>query len=432
MNRKLSNNRPTSDGQDKQKAQEKVDADRKQLLESLQQFSKRAIKIQNACVNEEQTKASLVSPYIDQLGYDASDPFTVCREYTADIGKKGEKVDYAILRDESPSILIEAKPAGTHFASKKAPAQLLRYFMAAEADFAALTNGLEWHWFRAIPGNIKLESEPFLSLDVRKPLPYQLDWLLQVSEPYFDLEKTRIQAELQLVTSKSLEWIESERKGPTDKFIRFFIREQELGRASPHMVNTAQNVFRRVFNNYINQEADVLLAKARNFAEEELNIVVERKKKIIKTASGSRKKPASAKEVFLDTEDGQPMMSSFDRPRAWRLPEKEKFWIRENHSKDLQLAVIHHLAGRDIRGIKKFFNESLDGVTFKGKNAEIDIKRHTEIIPGVWHETALSNIKRKTVLTTVANLVRTSDGRSISVSEDPDADVQVWLPTGKK
>ena len=429
MKRKPSQDQSASDDQSKQKAQEKIDTDRKQLLESLKQFSERAIKIQEACDNEEQTKVSLVNPYIEMLGYDVRDPLMVRLEYTSDIGKHGEKVDYAILRDGKPTILIEAKSAGTHFDRGKAPTQLQRYFMASEAELAALTNGLVWHWYRATPGSYKLESAPFLSHDVRKPIPHELDWLLHVSEPHFDPKKTRYQAEEQMVTSKSLEWIEGVRKGPTDEFIRFLIREQGIGRASSHMVNTTRNVFRRVFNNYIDQKADELLARARNLTEEKEQNGEEKTEQKEVTASVSNKKTSSAEAIFLDTQDGQPLMSSLERPRAWRV--RGEHWRRERHSKDLQLSVIRHLASHDVRGDKKFFRESVDGETFFQQNPALILNRCTEIIPGVWHWTSLSNIKRKIVLSAVANLVRTSDGRKIRVSDDSSADIQVWLPTGK-
>ena len=53
---------------------------------------------------EEATKQSLVIPFIRDLGYDIYNPAEVVPEYTADLDtKKGEKVDYAILKDAAPS-----------------------------------------------------------------------------------------------------------------------------------------------------------------------------------------------------------------------------------------------------------------------------------------------------------------------------------------
>ena len=59
---------------------------------------------------EEATKTSLVMPFIQMLGYKIFDPTEVRPEYTADVGtKKGEKVDYALMLDGTPVVLIEAK-----------------------------------------------------------------------------------------------------------------------------------------------------------------------------------------------------------------------------------------------------------------------------------------------------------------------------------
>jgi len=56
---------------------------------------------------EEATKNALILPFIQALGYNIFDPSEVTPELNADIGiKKGEKVDYAILRDGKPIFLI--------------------------------------------------------------------------------------------------------------------------------------------------------------------------------------------------------------------------------------------------------------------------------------------------------------------------------------
>lgn len=47
-------------------------------------------------------------PFFQCLGYDVFNPLEVVPEFIADIGiKKGEKVDYAILKDAKPIVLIE-------------------------------------------------------------------------------------------------------------------------------------------------------------------------------------------------------------------------------------------------------------------------------------------------------------------------------------
>lgn len=63
---------------------------------------------------EEATKTAIVMPFISRvLGYDVFNPGEVVPEYIADLGlKKGEKIDFAIVRDGNVQMLIEAKKIG--------------------------------------------------------------------------------------------------------------------------------------------------------------------------------------------------------------------------------------------------------------------------------------------------------------------------------
>ena len=59
---------------------------------------------------EEATKSALVLPFIQMLGYEIFDPTEVVPEYTADVGtKKGENVDYALMQNGKPAVLVECK-----------------------------------------------------------------------------------------------------------------------------------------------------------------------------------------------------------------------------------------------------------------------------------------------------------------------------------
>jgi len=66
---------------------------------------------------EEATKTALIMPFVRALGYNTEDPREVVPEFIADAGdKKGEKVDYAIMKDGQPVIIIECKSAETKLA----------------------------------------------------------------------------------------------------------------------------------------------------------------------------------------------------------------------------------------------------------------------------------------------------------------------------
>ena len=90
---------------------------------------------------EEATKTSLIMPFIRVLGYTVEDPTEVVPEFTADIGtKKGEKVDFAIMQDDKPIILLECKQVRTNLHEENHWSQLARYFMVTQTRFGN-TNG---------------------------------------------------------------------------------------------------------------------------------------------------------------------------------------------------------------------------------------------------------------------------------------------------
>lgn len=80
------------------------------FAEDVKALAERFSTMGNNILTEEATKMSLILPFFQLLGYDVFNPTEFCPEFTADVGiKKGEKVDYAILVNNEPVILIEAK-----------------------------------------------------------------------------------------------------------------------------------------------------------------------------------------------------------------------------------------------------------------------------------------------------------------------------------
>lgn len=65
---------------------------------------------------EEATKNAFVMPFIQSvLGYDVFDPTEVVPEFVCDVGtKKGEKIDYAILKDGQIQVLSKARRSASH------------------------------------------------------------------------------------------------------------------------------------------------------------------------------------------------------------------------------------------------------------------------------------------------------------------------------
>ncbi|NIZ18552.1 type I restriction endonuclease [Entomospira culicis] len=117
--------------------------------------------------HEEAVKAAIIRPFIKVLGYDTANPLEVMPEYTADTpDKKGEKVDFAIMHNFSPILLIECKKADANLG--KHSGQLYRYFSTEKAKFALLTNGKEYRFFSDLDEDNKMDTGHFLLADITK------------------------------------------------------------------------------------------------------------------------------------------------------------------------------------------------------------------------------------------------------------------------
>ena len=78
--------------------------------DQIKQLGDRVAKLKDQIATEEATKNAFIMPFIQTLGFDVFNPLEVVPEYICDIGtKKGEKIDYAIFKDDVPAILIECK-----------------------------------------------------------------------------------------------------------------------------------------------------------------------------------------------------------------------------------------------------------------------------------------------------------------------------------
>ncbi len=109
--------------------------------DQIKQLTDRIDKLKEQIQTEEATKNAFIMPLIMALGYDVFNPLEVVPEYVCDIGtKKGEKIDYAIMKDGNPMILIECKH-WEHVLNVH-EGQLLRYFHVSKARFGILTNGI--------------------------------------------------------------------------------------------------------------------------------------------------------------------------------------------------------------------------------------------------------------------------------------------------
>ncbi|TFC01422.1 type I restriction endonuclease [Cryobacterium mannosilyticum] len=185
-----------------------------------------ALKVRNqrdAIQTEEATKNAFIMPFISTiLGYDVFNPLEVVPEFTADVGvKKGEKVDYAIMRDGEVQILIECKKSKEPLRIEHA-SQLFRYFAVTNARIAVLTNGETYQFYTDLDAPNRMDEKPFLVLDLMDIDETLIPELRKLTKDVFDLDSIINAAEELKYIGQIKRTIAAQFKDPQDEWIRFF------------------------------------------------------------------------------------------------------------------------------------------------------------------------------------------------------------------
>jgi hypothetical protein len=142
-------------------------------------------------VTEAGTRTSLVEPFIRALGYDTSDPTEVVPEFGANVKVPGvnqdKHVDYAIMKDGKPIILIEVKQHGTD--PNKGYGQLYGYFTPVDARIAITTNGVIYRFYADLDKPHVMDKEPFLELDMLNLKEPLVEELKRLTKSVFDVDE---------------------------------------------------------------------------------------------------------------------------------------------------------------------------------------------------------------------------------------------------
>lgn len=218
--------------------------------DQIKQLSDRVIKLKDQIATEEATKNAFIMPFIQMLGYDVFNPLEVVPEYVTDIGtKKGEKIDYAIFKDDIPAILVECK----HWQQKLDlhDNQLLRYFHVSKAKFAILTNGIRYRFYTDLEETNKMDDKPFLEFDITEIKDNQVEELKKFHKSYFDVENI-VNSASELKFSSAVKAIFSnELKTPSDEFLRFFISKVYSGKITAKVLTDFSELVKKSINNVI-------------------------------------------------------------------------------------------------------------------------------------------------------------------------------------
>ena len=240
--------------------------------DQIKQLGDRVIKLKDQVNTEEATKNAFIMPFIKELGYDVFNPSEVTPELVADIGmKQGEKIDYAIMRNGEPIILIECKwhgaPLNVHNAS-----QLFRYFHTTKAKFSILTNGIEYRFYTDLVEPNKMDEKPFFSFNITDIKDNQIEELKKFHKAYYDFENIVNTASDLKYTNELKTLINSEFTDPSSDFVKHFARQLYPGVITAKILEQFTNLTKKSAQQYI---SDLITERLKSALVKEDNAIKE-------------------------------------------------------------------------------------------------------------------------------------------------------------
>ena len=252
--------------------------------EQLNNYSNRTQQLKSQLITEESTKTSLIMPFFQMLGYDIFNPLEFCPEYTADVGiKKGEKVDYAILKDGNPVILIECKSCNETL--DKHSSQLFRYFGTTSAKFCILTNGIVFQFFTDLEEVNKMDLTPFLEINFENLKDYQINELKKFRKTDFDSDRITSTASNLKYTSLIKDFLQQQIDDPNDNFVKYVTGNVYDGPKTQKILEQFSPLVKKSFASLINELVNKKISSAldKNEDSEPVEDEIIPKSKIITT-----------------------------------------------------------------------------------------------------------------------------------------------------
>lgn len=322
---------------------------------------------------EEATKQSLILPFFQILGYDIFNPLEFCPEYVADVGiKKGEKVDYTILVNNQPIILIEAKSCTQKL--DKHDSQLFRYFGTTASKFAILTNGINYKFYTDLDYPNKMDAKPFFELDMLDLNDQSIDYLENFIKTKLDVNNIITSAsELKYLNLAKNEFKNLVENTPDDLY-KLIISKIYDGAKTQVVMEKFKPIVKRGINQYINEKMSSKFKETLSNSEkvDTENIVEEDTSNIVTTIdelnafaivkSILRKHVTASRLVYRDTESYLGVLLD-DNGRKWIcrieagkklnliLPDQDKKSVKYNLS---SLDDIYNYSDQLIEVLKRY------------------------------------------------------------------------------
>ncbi len=214
------------------------------LFDALSQMAEQ-IKQHRELMNKSEATVEQVSvlPFMDALGYDTQNPAEVRKQYAI---LNWDAVDFAVVRDSEPIMVLEAKKASETLSAKHWK-QLFEYFNADKARIGILTNGIEYRLYTDIVKPNIMDKEPFLEIDLLKLDKRKLEVLEGFTKTRFDPIKSirymKVQSKVEQILKYPDEWL-----------VKHVIYDIHDGAKWKHVIEEYKPLVKRAIDDYVEHE----------------------------------------------------------------------------------------------------------------------------------------------------------------------------------
>ncbi len=214
------------------------------LFEDLCEIAENIKKHRNAMNGSEVTTEQVsIEPFIDALGYDTQNPAEVRKQYVI---LNSDAVDFAVLRDGAPIIVLEGKKASEKL-SHKHWKQLFEYFNADKARIGILTNGIAYRFYTDMDKSNIMDKEPFLKIDLLDLDKQTVEILEGFTKAQFDPIKSirymKIRAKVGRILNYPDEWL-----------VRHVIYNIHKGKKTKKVIEEYRPLVKRAIDEYADRE----------------------------------------------------------------------------------------------------------------------------------------------------------------------------------
>ena len=256
-------------------------------------LGERVSKLRDQIQTEEATKNAFIMPFLQALGYDVFNPTEVVPEFISDIGlKKGEKIDYAIFLEGSPTILVECK----HWAQNLNlhDGQLLRYFHVSKAKFGLLTNGIVYRFYSDLVESNKMDEKPFLEFNISEIKDNQIEELKKFHKSYFDADSIVNTASELKYMNELKQLLAIELNNPSPEFVKLFAKQVYPSIVTGKVLELFTNLTKKSVQQFI---SDLITERLKTALNNEDEASKDKENKPTKNIESESKVETTAEEI---------------------------------------------------------------------------------------------------------------------------------------